>query len=179
MQGISITCDNKDKLDLIRKYDGQKGFNFVKITKLPSENVQVLVTADQVSDFKNQLKSNGIDYKVNIQDAQKLVDKESKEQNLAQKKKPRSFSRPFINFDFSYFPRQAIVSIKEKFSNFFSNVSYNFFTMTRERIRATVELVDELSSALTCREPRHVRSELRPAATFTVALIRSLIYNNI
>ena len=109
MQGFSITCDSKEKLALVLQYEGHKNFDFVKISYLPSENVQVLVTANEVPDFKKLLELHGIEYKVYIEDVQKLVDEESKAQKAAHKMTRRSLGIHEL-YSFNYFPRLETVS---------------------------------------------------------------------
>ncbi|XP_033229018.1 uncharacterized protein LOC117180638 [Belonocnema kinseyi] len=109
MQGLLITCDNEEKLGLVLQYKANRNFEFLSISDLRSENVQVLVTANEVSDFKKLLELHEIKYKVYIDDFQKLVDEESKAQKLAHKRSRRSFG---VNapYHFNHFPRLKTIN---------------------------------------------------------------------
>lgn len=123
MQGLSITCDNEEQLGLVLQYKGNKNFDFLSISYLPSENVKVLVTENEISDFKKLLESHGIKYRIYIEDFQKLVDEESEAQKLAQKRSRRSLGLKEL-YSFNYFPRLDTVS-----TNFQNSILNPFFSI--------------------------------------------------
>lgn len=124
-QEISITCENEEQLDFVLGYEENNDFDFLKVSQLPPENVQVLVTKNQVSNFKMQLDQHGIKYNVLVEDFQKIIDEESKAQRRAQMLATRSSlgdENDIYNFD--HFPRHNAVRFiyyKLIYFNFYNN----------------------------------------------------------
>ncbi|XP_051153825.1 carboxypeptidase B-like isoform X2 [Leptopilina boulardi] len=108
MQGISISCDSEEKLNLILRYQKQKGFDFMRIVRFPQIIVEVLVKASKVPNFKKELETHRIQHQVFIRDLQKIVEIELNEQQEFEPKNGNS--RRFNNtFSFNYFPRYQTI----------------------------------------------------------------------
>ena len=108
MEGLSITCENEEQLAFVLRYEGIFGFDFMKVTRLPHDNVHVLVSALQAPFFKKALEFRGIKYNIFINDFEELV----KEESISQEIGRRAASSSKINrtYDFSYFPRHKEVN---------------------------------------------------------------------
>ena len=107
MQGFWITCDNEESLAFVLEFEGRQGFDFMKITRLPRDNVHVLVSASQVPYFRNVLDHLGIKYTIFINDFQEIVDEESQAQEIARLATRTSASNR--NYTFTYYPRHEEV----------------------------------------------------------------------
>ena len=94
------------------QYEENNNFDFLKISHLPPENIQVLVAENEASNFKMQLDQHGIKYSVLINDFQKVIDEESKAQRQAQMFESRNY-QPDENdtnlYNFDHFPRHNAV----------------------------------------------------------------------
>lgn len=80
----------------------------MKVTRLPEDNVHVLVSAQQALFFKRALDDKNIFYHVVIDDFQRLIDEESQSQRIARMKFFDGFSE---SYDFTFFPRHEEVTI--------------------------------------------------------------------
>ena len=105
MQELSILCENEEQEAFVLQNERNRGFDFIEISRLPPKNIQVLITANQVSNFKKQLDSHGIKYKVVIKDFQKMIEQESKAQKEAEINWKLNSS-----YSFDHFPRHHDVS---------------------------------------------------------------------
>lgn len=109
MQAISIMCDSEEKLNLVLRYQKQKGFDFMRIAQFPQINVEVLVKASKVPNFKKVLETHHIEYQVFIGDLQKIVEVELASQQEFEAKEANE-RRVNKSFSFNYFPRYKTVS---------------------------------------------------------------------
>ncbi|XP_033229172.1 carboxypeptidase B-like [Belonocnema kinseyi] len=110
-QEISITCETEKQLDFVLRFEDNNHFDFLKVSHVPPENVQVLVTENQLLNFKMQLDQNGIKYKVLVDDFQKVIDEESKAQRRALMLANRSHQGDENDtYDFDHFPRHNAIN---------------------------------------------------------------------
>lgn len=110
MQGISIECDSEEKLKLVLRYQKQKGFDFMRIARFPQINVEVLVKASKVPNFKKVLETHHIEYRVFIKDMEKIVAVEYAAQQEFEPK-DNNHGRMFNKtFSFNYFPRYQTIN---------------------------------------------------------------------
>ena len=99
-QVLNIKCDNEEQLAFVRQYKKLPGFEFIKIRSSPTD-VDILVLAYQLPNFKEALKSHGIQNKVQIEDFQEYLQvsfEEPDQENFLRKRRSRKY-------DFSYYPR--------------------------------------------------------------------------
>lgn len=128
MQGISIECDSEEKLKLVLRYQKQKGFDFMRIARFPQINVEVLVKASKVPNFKKVLETHHIEYRVFIKDMEKIVAVEYAAQQEFEPK-DNNHGRMFNKtFSFNYFPRYQTVSFW-KFKKIWSNSNFNYLLL--------------------------------------------------
>lgn len=102
MQGIALNCDSKDKLSVVREFVGVPGFDFLKIPST-GEDVRVLVTADQLPQFKVALDAHRVNYDVFVEDVRSII-----EADFAQNKRRALLRsrrlREYEGFDGKHFP---------------------------------------------------------------------------
>ncbi|XP_076235108.1 carboxypeptidase B [Calliopsis andreniformis] len=73
MQSLSISYNTPEQYSVLKNYMDVFGFDFLKAT---SDNVDVLVTADNVENFKTVLEQNGMNYTVVIENVKNAVTEE-------------------------------------------------------------------------------------------------------
>ncbi|XP_011505295.1 PREDICTED: carboxypeptidase B-like [Ceratosolen solmsi marchali] len=76
MQGLRISCDTELQLKYVRNYEGSLGFDFIKIPRVLQKPIEVLVVAEKLQLFKNNLIANGINYEVFLEDVGAHIDKQ-------------------------------------------------------------------------------------------------------
>ncbi|XP_001599161.2 carboxypeptidase B-like [Nasonia vitripennis] len=76
MQGLKVSCDSEEKLNLVRSYENEPGFDFLRVARDNRVPVEVLVAPDQLQRFKRDLLANAIDFEVFVEDVSKVIDEE-------------------------------------------------------------------------------------------------------
>ncbi|XP_014234439.1 carboxypeptidase B-like [Trichogramma pretiosum] len=101
MQKLSITVDTDKKLNLVRSYQDEEGFDFLRVPEKPSKNgvVELYVAGDKVNKFKGTLKKNHLTYKIDIENVAETIKKSNDENH----KRHRRTRRDVHNFE--HFPK--------------------------------------------------------------------------
>ncbi|XP_076621557.1 carboxypeptidase B isoform X1 [Colletes latitarsis] len=107
MQSLSISYDTPEQLMLLKEYMDFPGFDFLKIT---NNSVDVMVTADQLKEFKELLEENGMNYTVRIENVQEAVMEEYITQQVERRLEQRLQNDASKGLSFTYYPNYKEVS---------------------------------------------------------------------
>nr|XP_003699796.1 PREDICTED: carboxypeptidase B-like [Megachile rotundata] len=100
MQSLTISYNTPEEFLFLKNFVDTPGFDFVRST---DTSVDVLVTADQVQQFKDLLDSNEFNYTVNIENVQDVVVEEFIQQEVERRLQSRS-SLASGGLSFTYYP---------------------------------------------------------------------------
>ncbi|XP_003699796.2 carboxypeptidase B [Megachile rotundata] len=100
MQSLTISYNTPEEFLFLKNFVDTPGFDFVRST---DTSVDVLVTADQVQQFKDLLDSNEFNYTVNIENVQDVVVEEFIQQEVERRLQSRS-SFASGRLSFTYYP---------------------------------------------------------------------------
>ncbi|XP_051153824.1 carboxypeptidase B-like isoform X1 [Leptopilina boulardi] len=106
MQCLSIKCDTEKKLAFVLKFQTDRDFDFISITRKPYDNVEVAITESKINNFKKQLEFHDIEYNVYIENVEKLIEEEKK----MFKRRKRSFMKNNLPYSFDHFPRYTLIN---------------------------------------------------------------------
>lgn len=102
MQSLAVSCDTQDKLALVSSYETQPGFDFLRMPRSAQEPVEVLVTRNNLADFKEALRANGVAYEVAVDDVSELV----RSRMPVRRRRATSWvPDKMLGFEFDDFPR--------------------------------------------------------------------------
>ncbi|XP_058797648.1 carboxypeptidase B-like [Phymastichus coffea] len=76
MQALKITCDSKSKFDFVVQHHGERGYDFLRVPRALNSDIEVLVAAEQIADFKAELAARAINFEVLVADASKVIERE-------------------------------------------------------------------------------------------------------
>ncbi|XP_011505753.1 PREDICTED: carboxypeptidase B-like [Ceratosolen solmsi marchali] len=99
MQSLTVYSDTDTKLNAIKTYVGQRGFDFLKITKSRQIPIDVLVTKERLQEFKNTLRANNISYNITIDDVSEIIHKNKEQTEQQNGKRVRRAPRSRINLE--------------------------------------------------------------------------------
>lgn len=107
MHGIKVFWDTKAKLNYLRHYDDLPDFNFREIPMDQQGPIEILSADDQLTSFKRNLESEGIEYEVFVEDVSEIIEKEFNIQLRIQNGTSENDDIPYTPF--KTFPRYAEV----------------------------------------------------------------------
>ncbi|KAK0075174.1 hypothetical protein PV326_011827 [Microctonus aethiopoides] len=109
MQHISIQCQVQEQLSFIQSFINDSKMDFLKLTHILDESIDVFVAENELLTFKNALALKNINYTVIIEDVEAAFDEEMQLNQAA-----RQISTVLNQKDqpFAYYPRYEEASIQ-------------------------------------------------------------------
>ncbi|XP_058797647.1 carboxypeptidase B-like [Phymastichus coffea] len=125
---LLVYCDSKPKLALVLAHENDEDFDFLRIPRSFDEPVDVLVTADGVNRFKDELRSNNIGFEVLTEDVSQVPQEETRHD-----RRKRYASDDYNIIDFKSYPRyQEIQAYLEIIDQKYRFVKYKVLGFTFE-----------------------------------------------
>lgn len=88
MQGLRVFAKTPRQIDFMLQHDDLPGFDFLKTQR--NGDIELLVAADRVKQFKRDLKAKGIEHEVFVDDVSKVIEESLALQRVSQKRQLRS-----------------------------------------------------------------------------------------
>jgi len=83
MQLLNIVADSNEKLEFLRVYEDEPGFDFLELSRMPGHSVNVLVAPERLTRFKAVLDEYEFTYSVAVENVKEKVDEEAARQQIA------------------------------------------------------------------------------------------------
>lgn len=111
MQRLSITCETLEQLSFIKSFTDSPDIDFLRLTRILGESIDVLVSANKLPSFKHVLAHHNIKYTVTVEDVEQAVREEALLNNIARlRSTAAATSEPF-----DYYPRYVTASKSSEF----------------------------------------------------------------
>lgn len=111
MQYFSIICKTPEQLSFVRSFTDNPNIVVLKLTHILGESIDILITADELSQFKDALSLHNIDYTIIIEDVEYAVQQEAFQNKVARMKSFRTWSKKQSLEPFNYYARYYEASI--------------------------------------------------------------------
>ncbi|XP_014297850.1 carboxypeptidase B [Microplitis demolitor] len=105
MQYFSITCKTPEQLSLLRSLTNNPNVLTLKLSQILGESADILVTADESSQFKNILLLYKIDHTIITDDVEHVVHEEALKNNIVRMQSSRITLNKLSAEPFDYYPR--------------------------------------------------------------------------
>ncbi|XP_044596900.1 zinc carboxypeptidase A 1-like, partial [Cotesia glomerata] len=105
MQYFSIICKAPEQLSFVKSLTDNPNIVVLKLTHILGESIDILITADELSQFKDALSLQNIDYTIIIEDVEHAVQQEVFQNRVARLKSPRTWSNKKSLEPFNYYAR--------------------------------------------------------------------------
>lgn len=120
MQGLRVLAKNQEQFKFVIRHEELPGFDFLKAPR--SGEIEVLVTADRLQQFKKDLQTREIEHEVFVDDVAQVLEESFEQQRLAQKRRSRSGGFNLLRS----FPRYDDVTYQTFFTFFSYCLKYNY-----------------------------------------------------
>lgn len=114
MQYFSITCKTPEQLSLLRSLTNNPNVLTLKLSQILGESADILVTADESSQFKNILLLYKIDHTIITDDVEHVVHEEALKNNIVRMQSSRITLNKLSAEPFDYYPRYHEASMINK-----------------------------------------------------------------